>query len=167
MAETITPTSFDLAVISLVETLSNQIDKIDPEVVRVRSKKDILDILDISQYHWSDICNHKRHITTKADKEQRIIGALVNKFNIDRRYIDRFPHYKTMFVRNIMAEEEAIYEVMPGSAKVLQRLLGNTREENAELKKEITKLKETISFQTDMLETQRQLIKTLQAKTNP
>lgn len=156
MAEKITPTPFDLAVIKIVETLSANIQLIDPEIVRVRSKKDILDILELNQYHWSDIIHHRRHVTTKADKETRIINILADKFSIDKRYIYKYPNHREMFAGQLLiaAEDDLPYGLMPGSVKELQDLVRS-------LRTELKKKEEELAFQKDMLETQRLLIKQL------
>lgn len=158
MTKTINPTPFDLAVIDVVETLSHNLHKIDSDIVHVNSKKEILDLLEINHLQWPDIRNNKRHVSTKSDTQSRIIHRLQTKFDVDPRFIYQYPHHKSMFARNIMAGTSF---AIPGSAKVLQRIVGDLKTQVEKLENELIKKQDEIELLQDILETQRQLIKTL------
>lgn len=102
MAKKVGPTPFDLGVINVVEYLSSILTTLKPEYENFKHKNDILKALGIEKEKWSEIVNHRRHVSTKPDRQAEIVGQLRKLFKVDPNYIYHYGSYQRMFVEDIV-----------------------------------------------------------------
>ncbi len=124
----ITPTSFDLAVIEVVEHIYRNAEYLKLDLAEVPDKQDILSSIGINPQHWPQMVNHQRHVSKKSLKQQEIVSHLRKQYWVNADYIYKYPHEKEMFIvegiiGNAAAEDGIDYYKVPGSAKLLRKEL--------------------------------------------
>lgn len=168
----IEPTSFDLAVIEVVEYLSKEADRLNLNMEDVPNKKDILASVGISSPVWPLMVNHYRHVSTKPAKQTEIVKWLKEKYWINPEYIWNYPREKSMFLVSGIADrvnDDAIqygYN-LPSSAKLLRAELIKALNNLDAANKAVAELTEETASLREDLANLKLLVKTLKAAQNP
>jgi hypothetical protein len=103
------PTPFDLAVISVIETLDGNQHLLQKGYKHFSHKQDLLDWLGLEINKWSNIKNHERHVPTRGKKTNKelIIDKLVRRFDVNRSFLET--NTGPMFKTSIMLEEPEVH----------------------------------------------------------
>jgi hypothetical protein len=120
------PSSFDLAVIEVVNHIYQNAPRLNIELREVPDQKDILNSIGINPQHWPQMVNHNRHVSKKPLKQQEIVTQLRKLYWVNPDYIWKYPHEKSIFIIDgiLSAAEDGIdYKKIPSSAKLLRKEL--------------------------------------------
>lgn len=122
MKKQIIPTPFDLGVINVVEYLSSARWHLKPGYEKYAYKNDILKAIGIAQEKWYEIRNHYRHVSTRPERQAKIVGLLKDLFRIDPNYIYHYGSYKRMFIDNILIYQVEVDQLSGMSAQELTHI---------------------------------------------
>jgi hypothetical protein len=145
------PTPYDLAVISVIETLDGNNHLLQTGYKKFKNKGELLEWLGIRRDSWGDIQNHRRHVPTrgKATKEM-IIDKLVRHFEVNRDFL--LHNAGPMFKRNILvAEAEVIYKTRQNLEEECEKLAA----ENKQLKRRVRELEKLSEQQAQLLDAKK------------